>query len=1103
MDINQRLIELSILQQLFYYEEDKKIPASRFKKINNYSKPRLLLYCIGLLIYITTFLYLKFPEIIEEFSIYQVPSELDSVFHIISVNIIILGTLILFSKVIRILKSITITNVELGNATIDLEDKVSKSILNHHLDEILYFFEETKNNIVILEDIDRFEQTDIFTKLREINLLINNSKKVTKDIVFIYAIRDDIFKNKDRTKFFDFIIPIIPVINSTNSSDKLLNIAKDMNLSISKRLISDISLFIDDMRLLYNILNEYQIYYKKLEDKLDQDKLFSMIVYKNIEPKDFIDLSHNTGYLYNIFIDKDSLINNVNESLNNQILEIQEKIYRIEDHFPVQIRELRLIYISKLVDEILKNSNSFYGFVKDGTVFTAANSVEDDIFNYLMSTQTLKCRMYKQNAQEYIYTNNFSKIERLVNKDYRYEEREKLIYDNLHISTFHDEISKLSQKKIENLEKGYIKDLVDEIDFSNSKSINNINLLRLLLAEGYIDENFSDYITLFHEGSLTRNDYKFLVCVKTNKPLRFDHEIFQLENIVSKLNLTDYKNQAILNMYLIDFLLETPNFNAQKEILFDVLSNETNNSIECIIDYMELTDKLESFIIQLTKQWSNIWEFVTNKSSISQEFKSKLLNLIISFAEIDDIVKIFRKKTESLTLDSNIFTILNDNIERMKEIIKRLGLEFAILDLSLSDEILEMLITGFHYKLSIDNIYMILKKEDLFNKDEFYEKNYYTLVKTGYKPLLDYIDLDINRYIEDVYLKLENNTEEPEEYFIELLNNDDLIDSNKADLIQKISTIIINISDIENITVANMLFKYNKIYANWENIINSFVRNNNQFSKAMLEFVNSYESNSIKLSKSRIKLTDEREDLEKVFCRAIIYNKDIEDGAYANLIKSIPYFYSSLSLDDITKDKIKLLIANKTLGLSSENISNLKSTYPGLDLELMEYHSDKLFKKIDTVEIDLSIADIYSILRSSKVDIDTKINIINYYDVSIFLDDEKIILDIGNLLLEENRTDIDNEIIKVILTSRNIKDDDRIRLFNMKYTIFSNLDIEDFLHSLNEPYSRIAIPGKRPLLELNDNNKTFCDILKSNFNYIIRYIPKEEQSKIKVINRGL
>ena len=118
-------------------------------------------------------------------------------------------------KSIRTFKGITIKKLGIGGASIEIDKRISKSILNNHIDEILYFFEVTNNNVVVIEDLDRFEQTDVFTKLREINLLINRSKKVEKDVVFVYAIRDDMFQDKDRTKFFDFIIPIIPIINSS------------------------------------------------------------------------------------------------------------------------------------------------------------------------------------------------------------------------------------------------------------------------------------------------------------------------------------------------------------------------------------------------------------------------------------------------------------------------------------------------------------------------------------------------------------------------------------------------------------------------------------------------------------------------------------------------------------------------------------------------------------------------------------------------------------------------------------------------------------------------------------------------------------------------
>lgn len=70
------------------------------------------------------------------------------------------------------------------------------------------------------------------------------------------------FENKERTKFFDFIVPIIPVINSANSRQKLLDKLKDNSLDkiLDNQFIKSITLYIDDMRILNNIMNEFNIY---------------------------------------------------------------------------------------------------------------------------------------------------------------------------------------------------------------------------------------------------------------------------------------------------------------------------------------------------------------------------------------------------------------------------------------------------------------------------------------------------------------------------------------------------------------------------------------------------------------------------------------------------------------------------------------------------------------------------------------------------------------------------------------------------------------------------------------------------------------------------
>src|SRR5690606_25651609 len=94
-----------------------------------------------------------------------------------------------------------------------------------------------------------------------------NKKEYRKfGIKFLYAVGDDLFNDKkERVKFFEYIIPVIPFINSSNAEEQLKTLIKESELEenvFPKEFISDITTFIDDidMRLLISIFHEFVIY---------------------------------------------------------------------------------------------------------------------------------------------------------------------------------------------------------------------------------------------------------------------------------------------------------------------------------------------------------------------------------------------------------------------------------------------------------------------------------------------------------------------------------------------------------------------------------------------------------------------------------------------------------------------------------------------------------------------------------------------------------------------------------------------------------------------------------------------------------------------------
>lgn len=372
--MNTQNIEECILQQIFYQVDSNRIPHSRFKKISFLSKDVLIKY--ELLIYFTLILGLiiffpnslsSFMEIIDGmvnsiiFSwLYRISP---TVTKIISCCLFVLFMGIVASLIhlslYSLLKNFRFTKFSLKDKIgfeIENDSDENKSIFNKYMDEIIYFFEVTDYDVFMFEDLDRFENSEIFIKLRELNTILNNYEKIKRKITFIYAIKDDIFTDKERTKFFDFIIPIIPFLNSSNSyeiMDELIKNARIEGLRVSDEYLLDVSPFIDDMRLLENVINEFKVYKLKLKgSNINDEKLLSMIIYKNICPNDFALLQNNKGFIYETLMSKGSLIKDKVQDIDNEIGELRDEIRDLNQENLNNITDLERQFKGLILEKI-------------------------------------------------------------------------------------------------------------------------------------------------------------------------------------------------------------------------------------------------------------------------------------------------------------------------------------------------------------------------------------------------------------------------------------------------------------------------------------------------------------------------------------------------------------------------------------------------------------------------------------------------------------------------------------------------------------------------------------------------------------------------------
>lgn len=524
-DNNENLvnIEKNIINQILYQIPTTRIPLTNFKikrEINLLQK--ILIVVEVILILSALFLNKKILSMNAQYAIY------------------LIITLLLAWNIWMLLKYVPIKKVNLKIQNVEAEiSQKNDELFEKYADEVVYLLEKSKKEILIIEDLDRFEQIKIFEKLRELNVKINDKlsnsnknkliekiRKLTKiesnkKFTFIYAIKDDLFTDKnERTKFFDLIIPVVPLLNAANSYEKI-KLLFLMNDKIDDDLIFILSSYIDDMRLLLNIYNEFTVYKKELQGNKayeEDDKLLALIVYKNLFNKDFEKLKFRGGILYSIIKSHEQNKNRIRE----QIGQLKRELEEIEQEKAVKAgknkEDVFLIWMknNRYQDYSL---NSILGFISN----------PENIFYYKMSGD----RSYSTGTYETIEENPdfYRELELTLPKA---TIREKEIKNTIPI---------LEQKLNGKLKETITEEVVPE----------EMRLVYRLILQGYIDENYENYINYSYAE---KNDSEFLKNVfESGQVLDFNVELKDFTKIKKILNDNDYQKIAILNNSLLNYFI--------------------------------------------------------------------------------------------------------------------------------------------------------------------------------------------------------------------------------------------------------------------------------------------------------------------------------------------------------------------------------------------------------------------------------------------------------------------------------------------------------------------------------------------------------------------
>lgn len=1047
-----RKIEYSILQHLIYHEEVSIVPNSRFRRILHIPSKRLCLYSFGVIGFILAFFIAFEPSWARIESLYSwlnwgqwnvIPDILAVIYMLAVVGLVV-------RKLIPNYANSKLYKLNLKDASIELNEDTS--IFNRHLDEILYFFQATEYDIVIIEDLDRFCTSKIFLKLRELNFLLNETNAIGRHIVFLYAVKDDIFKDEERTKFFDYISIVIPVINPSNSKDKLKSALAERGFSdgFPDKDLSEIAFFIQDMRILKNIANEFAQYYKLLSKKnahLDKIKLLAMIVYKNYHPQDFALLHRCQGKVYKCLSKKADFIKLALKEVEKKKAELAELKRRKEENAHLQEIDLRTLLLEKLRNQFPYDFHRI--LLENGYRTLSEIAADSNLFEELMEQTSINYTVHSSNYGRSIEINTD-----VLKEEINYDSRLEAIRTTP--QQLVDEEQLLARKEVE-IRSYTFQDLFLYFDLQECEEYTNIELspiMDLFLRFGYLNEEYYDYISYFYEGMITLNDHDLLLSIKRKIVQPPATRIEKIENFYKELQPYMFKHKAILNNDLVDY----------------IATNDPERFGQ-IMKVIEKNDVPLEFLAQyylLGKEHKKIFEHFINWG------KRKSWDIIVKHQNETERAQL---QEAWLRFSGDIVTVpqdwLNKNFSFIESHYLKIGLERSLVLCSQSKfeeisssigDLIDCIIEYSAYTINAHNlrvIVMYLTKESV----EVEKINYSWCLKTNNSDFIQYVNDNLEECLK---LFSDECKKENEKAILALLNSKEITPEFKEQYLKGQENKLPDYNGIEEegLKLATQLFL---IEPTWENIVWYF-KNRNGLTSELSSYILHHEEKLSELTATS------QEGMQDLF-ESIAICSNIPTTALFKFLKAFSANHlDGIDVSDLDHERLKLLLENGKFLFTDENTEVLKET-DIFGAYLIAHHTDML----DNISPDFFEESSVSceVLTSEEFSLSQKGEILKAIPPSHLYSSEAIANAAIEVIINQTTPEIDKDVLVEIVKKSTLKEM-RLRLVAKMVQSTSDKEvIAELLNLLGGIYSEIAAREKHPKVEVNAENKTLLEILKA------------------------
>jgi uncharacterized membrane protein yobI len=672
-DTTTNKIQREVVKQLLYRESAQKMPLSRFRRIEAFSPEwAWRTSCVTGVIITIAFVLTGWVEMLSE-------KLLGGRLGTPTMTLLVFfgASCLVFAAQYLLNGKLNIKEVAAGPATVSLNENEG-TYFDKYLDEIVYFFEIADYDIIIFEDIDRFEDATIFESLKELNAILNVSQCVSRPIRFIYAIKDSIFDRGElkkhgrkvdsdsgeivdraksesvrynRTKFFDVIVPVVPFITHASARDHLYQMMKKSGCDIDDELIDLASQYVPDMRTLKNVRNEHLIFREQImahggsELGLSESQLFAMMLYKSTHLSDFEKIRLGVSDLDDLYrVSRHTVEWNINQ-LSGGVAKLKNEIGQMSelDSRSNQLSSDLEAYVECVLEAAGCDEN-----LADGT-FEFEGQAGVDIATVKFWRKFIDVPESGALVWRSPYGDHFrftkDNVERGIGvrlniESWRASDDDKL---ERQITSIDDDINALRAADFA--------ELMDRSDLviSDTKSTQSFDsyvrelmspgLAYELIKSGYITKNYVLYSSLFHAERMTCNAMNFVIhhVDRNVTDVQYDLNDDEVRSIISYCGSRRLNESAMYNITVLNWLIENDSEAADQMIAS--LEEGGADQVRFLQSYLNGGSSPDYLVERLTALTVSVLEFLILRLDLSDESRSYYVNLVLSnLAESDQML---------------------------------------------------------------------------------------------------------------------------------------------------------------------------------------------------------------------------------------------------------------------------------------------------------------------------------------------------------------------------------------------------------------------------------------------------------------------------------